>query len=178
MVMKKIIYLFLAVLLFSCSEKPKGFDSKIFTEKEVSDFIRVNPDWTESTEKESATTEKFKHKLINLSNEPNFLTDIPLQLKTITDTTVSGQTVKLAVFKSYKDSSRPKESLLNQLELEIQAIMSADQVSNLVIDKKYTLKGMVYKQGKRGDVNFYHDGEIPVYKLGKYTFWNIQARPI
>jgi hypothetical protein len=56
--------------------------------------------------------------------------------------------------------------------------MSVDQVANLTLQKKYTLKGMVYKQGKRGDVKFIHSGEEPIYSLGKYTFWNIAAKAI
>lgn len=166
----------MAVLLISCTEKPKGFDSKIFTEKEVSDFIRLNPQWDDPA-KEAEITEKFKHKMINLSNDPNFLTDFPLQLKAILDTTVSGQDIKLAIFKDFKDETRPKESLLNQLELEIRGMMSVDQVSGLNIDQKYTLQGIVYKQGKRGDVKFINQ-ESPIYALGRYTFWNMKVKPL
>lgn len=176
--MKYIIYLLVAVTLLSCGGDPKGSDSKIFTEKQVSDFIRFNPQWTTNATTEAETTEKFKHKMINLSNEPEFLSDFPLQLTAILDTTVREQAVKLAVFKSFKDSARPKESLLNDLELEVRGIMSIDQVANLNVDKKYTLKGMLYKQGKRADVDFYNSGETPTYKLGKYTFWNIAAKPL
>jgi hypothetical protein len=170
------MYLFIAIAFVACTENPKGFESKIFTEKEVSDFIRVNPNWTKNENMEAETTEKFKHKMINLSNEPKFLEDFPLQLTAILDSTVSDQAVKVAVFKGFKDAARPKESLLNNLELEIRGIMSIDQVTNLVLQKKYTLKGMVYKQGKRGDVKFTHTGEEPIYSLGKYTFWNIAVK--
>ncbi|TKC10882.1 hypothetical protein FA048_11990 [Pedobacter polaris] len=176
--MRKLIYLLMAIVLFACSEKPKGFDSKIFLEKEVSNFVENNPGWTKNVNTEAEITEKFKHKMINLSNEGTFLTDFPFQLVSISDTTVSDQAVKVAIFKSFKDQARPKESLLNQLELEIRGIMSADQVTNLAIDKKYTLKGMLYKQGKRADVKFFHGAEIPIYTLGKYTFWNIETKAL
>jgi len=176
--MRKLMYVLMAVALFACSESPKGYDSKIFLEKEVSEFIKLNPEWTKNVNTEADATEKFKHKMINLSNEPNFLTDFPLQLTAITDTTVSEQAVKMGVFKSFKDEARPKESLLNNLELEIRAIMPADQAAGLTIDKKYTLKGMLYKQGKRADVKFFHGAETPIYTLGKYTFWNISPKEI
>lgn len=177
--MRKLAYaLLMATLFCACSENPKGFDSKIFTEKEVSDFIRLNPDWNKNAETEAETTEKFKHKMINLSNEVNFLTDFPLQLTAVIDTIVSDQAIKVGVFKSFKDPNRAKESLLNDLELEIRGIMSVDQASKLTVDKKYTLKGMIYKQGKRGDVNFTHTGDNQVYQLGKYTFWNLVTKEI
>lgn len=172
------MYFVMAVVLIACSEKPKGFDSKIFLEKEVSDFIKLNPDWTKNVNTEADATEKFKHKMINLSNEANFLADFPLQLTAIIDTTVSDQPVKMGVFKGFKDATRPKESLLNNIELEVRGIMSADQAAGLAIDKKYTLKGMLFKQGKRADVKFFHGAETPIYTLGKYTFWNISASEI
>ncbi|MBB2145463.1 hypothetical protein GM921_08215 [Pedobacter sp. LMG 31464] len=175
--MRKLMYFVMAVVLLACSEKPKGFDSKIFTEKEVSDFIALNPDWTKDAT-EADITEKFKHKMINLSNEPNFLTEFPLQLTTISDTVVSDQPVKIGVFKNFKDTARPKESLLNDLELEIRGIMPADQAASLTVDKKYILKGMLFKQGKRADVKFSHEVEKPIYTLGKYTFWNISPKEI
>jgi len=37
---------------------------------------------------------------------------------------------------------------------------------------------MIYKQGKRADVKFFHGGETPIYTLGKYTFWNIEAKAL
>ena len=168
----------MAVTLFACTESPKGVDSKIFTEKQVSDFIAQNPNWTKNVNTEAETTEKFQHKMINISNEADFLTNFPLQLKAISDTLVSEQPVKLAIFKSFKDATRPKEALLNDLELEIRAIMTAEQVTSLTIDKKYTIRGMLYKQGKRADVKFFHGAETPVYTLGKYTFWNIAVKGI
>lgn len=176
--MKKLMYFVMAVVLFACSEKPKGADSKIFLEKEINSFIESNPQWTKNVNSETEITTKFKHKLINLSNEPNFLADFPLQLTKISDTIVSEQPVKIVTFKSFKDASRPKETLLNDLELEINGIFSTDQVKSLELNKKYTLKGMLYKQGKRADVKFSHAGETPVYTLGKYTFWNLEAKPL
>lgn len=172
------MFFLMAITLFACSETPKGSDSKIFTEKEVSNFIKLNPDWTKNVNTEADATEKFQHKMINLSNEADFLTDFPLQLTSISDSTVSNQPVKVAVFKSFEDAARPKESLLNSIALEIRGIMAADQAANLTVDKKYTLKGMLYKQGKRADVKFFHGGETPIYTIGKYTFWNIVAKAI
>lgn len=174
--MKKVIYFVMAIVLFACSEKPKDFDSKIFLEKEVNSFIESNPQWTKNVNSETEITTKFKHKLINLSNEPNFLADFPLQLTKISDTIVSEQVVKIATFKSFEDAARPKETLLNGLKLEILGIFSTDQAKSLEVNKKYTLKGMLYKQGKRADVKFDHAGETPIYTLGKYTFWNLEAK--
>lgn len=174
--MKRVLIFFIALSVLSCSEKPKGADSKIFTEKEVSDFIRLNPQWLKNPENEAEITEKFKHKMINLSNEPKFLSDFPLQLTSVKDTVVSGQTVKLAVFNAFKDPKRPENSLLNQLELEIRAMMSAEQSGTLQVNQKYLLNGMVYKQGKRGDVRLVQHNETPVYELGRYTFWNMTVK--
>lgn len=175
--MKKLLFFLIAIALASCSQNPKGFESKIFTEKEVSDFIRVNPDWIKNGTPDAQITEKFKHMLINLSNEPKFLADFPLQLTAITDSIVNTQSVKIAVFKSFKDDKRAQESLLNQLELEIKGIMSADQAAKLEVSKKYTITGMVYKQGKRGDVRITPAGDSTMYVLGKYLFWNLATKP-
>lgn len=176
--MKKWLFFLSIVVCLSCSQVPKGYDSKIFTEKEVSDFIRVNPDWTKNAENEAETTEKFKHKMINLSNEKDFLTGFPLQLTALADTLVNEQAVKVGVFEAYTDEKRAKESLLNDLKLEIRAILSADQAANFHVGKKYTLQGLLYKQGKRADVTLTHKEDVTLYELGRYTFWNISAKEI
>jgi hypothetical protein len=176
--MRKLMYFVMAITLFACSETPKGVESKIFTEKAVSDFIQQNPDWSKNVNTEADVTEKFKHQMINLSNDANFLTDFPLQLVSVADTIVSDQPVKIATFKSFKDTTRSKESLLNDLDLQIGAIMTPEQVASLTIDKKYFIKGMLYKQGKRADVKYFHGAATPIYTLGKYTFYNIEAKEI
>ena len=165
--MKKLIYFFLAITLWSCGKKTKGVDSKIYTEKQVSDFIRVNPDWTVA---DTATTERFKHRMINMSNEPGFLKDFPMQFMGFIDSPMNGTTVKFAVFKSYLDAKREPTSLLNDLILEVAGFVSEDQQSKLKVNAHYYISGGVYKQGKRKDVDMKVEDGANVYLLGKYTF--------
>jgi len=173
--MKKLVILFLAVLLVSCTDKPKGFDSKIFIEKEVSDFIGLNPKWTKA---DGITTERFKHKMINLSNEPNFLNDMPFKLLAIKDTTINTLPFKLAEFVTFKDNSRDPKSLLNDLVLEISGVVSDEQVVNLKIDQKYFLTGSLYRQGKRASVDLVEADGAKTYRLGRYTFSLTGIKPL
>ena len=180
--MKKLFLLFVAATFVACSSEEKKVDqpinSTVFVEQKLSEFIVENPGWTKDLAVEAETTDKFKRQVIKWSNETDFLKDMPLQVKSISDTTISDQSVKMVVFKTFTDAARAKESLLNDLQLEITGIFSADQVKDLEIDKKYTLKGMLYKQGKRGDVSFNPKAESHFYSLGKYTFWNVEAKPL
>ncbi|SFG90853.1 hypothetical protein SAMN04489864_103154 [Pedobacter insulae] len=158
-------------LLVSCGpKKEEKVKPQIFLEQKLSDFITSNPDWTKDEATEKETTEKFKHKLINLSNEAEFLKDMPLQVKEIKDTSINEIRTKIATFKAFGDTSRNAASLLNYMQLQITGIVSEAQANELVVDKKYTITGSLHKQGKRSDVKFIHVSDFRGYDLGKYTF--------
>ncbi len=180
--MKKLALTLLSVtVLAACSNKKatqKTSSSTIFIEQKVSEFVADNPDWAKDQATQDATTDKFKHWAINLSNDPAFLKDMPLQLKKLTDTVVSGQTFKLATFRAYNDQARPKESLLNYIQLQINGIMPDDIVKTVALDKNYVLSGNLYKQGKRADVKFVNVADFKGYDVGKYTFSITAVKPL
>lgn len=177
--MKNLLFLFVVVALASCSPKEaEKVQPKIFIEQQLSEFIESNPDWTKDEATEKETTEKFKHKLINLSNEPDFLKDMPLQLKEVKDTSINEIRTKIATFKAYGDTSRADNSLLNYMQLQVTGIVSSNQVNELKVDQKYMLTGTLHKQGKRADVKFIHVSDFKGYDLGKYTFVITSFKPL
>lgn len=179
--MKKLALVFAIALLAACSNKKaeeKTNNSNIFIEQKVSEFIADNPDWTKDQTTQDATTDKFKHWAINLSNEADFLKDMPLKLKSLTDTLVSGQTFKLAKFVGYNDNTRPKESLLNYIQVQINGIMPDDLLKTVALEKNYTITGNLYKQGKRADVKFVNVADFKGYDIGKYTFSITAVKPL
>ena len=167
---KRLFFLLLIVVLASCSnEKPKDPNTAVFIEENLKNFIAGNADWTvEPTQAE--ITEKFKHQVINWSNAQDFLKNMPLRLKAINDTLISGQSYKIAVFESFDKSERPKESLLNDINLQLSGIIADHQAKTLKIGKNYTISGTLYKQGKRADIKFIHAENSNTYDLGKYIF--------
>ncbi|MES2448352.1 MAG: hypothetical protein V4546_14290 [Bacteroidota bacterium] len=180
MLKKKLFLLFIVAAFAACSADKKGgqsLNSTVFIEQKLNGYLAENADWVVE-ESESEATDKFKRQAIKWSNEPDFLKDMPLQLIAIKDTVVSEQAVKLIVFKSFKDASRPENYLLNDIGLQINGIFSADQIKDLGVDKKYTLKGMLFKQGKRADVNVSVSAEKPFYNIGTYTFWNLETKAL
>lgn len=175
MEMKKLLALFLVVLLFSCSTKPKDPQMAVFVEEKLAAFIDNNPDWENN---EAEVTDKFKHRVINWSNEADFLKNMPLQLKAIVDTVESGQVVKMAHFDSFVDKNRNQESLLNHLQLHIKGIVSDAQIKQLQIGAKYILNGSLQRQGKRADVKFVKLAAGHTYDLGSYTFLIAGFKPV
>lgn len=176
--MKKLMFICLVALAACSNKKPAAIQSNVFVENQLNEFIAANPDWTKDEATEAEVTEKFKHKLINLSNEPDFLNEMPLQLKSVRDTVIKEQSLKMASFKAYGDTSRNENSLLNLIQLEIFGIVSDDQLQKLSIGHNYTLTGTLYKQGKRADVKFIHVGDFKGYDLGKYTFLITGFKPL
>jgi len=177
--MRPLIMLFAVAIFASCSSKKvQEVQTSIFLEQKLSEFIADNPDWIKDEVTEKETTEKFKHKLINFSNEPDFLKDMPLQLKDVKDTSINEIRTKIATFKAYGDTSRNKNSLLNYIQLQITGIVSEGQVSQLTVNKNYTLTGTLHTQGKRGDVKFIHVADFKGYDLGKYTFLITGFKPL
>lgn len=178
--MKKVLLLLVIVVFAACSGEKKvqeAVKSNVFIEQKLAEYLAGNADWVVK-DTESETTDKFKRQAIKWSNELDFLKEMPLQLKEIKDTVVSEQAVKLVTFKSFKDSSRPENSLLNDIGLEINGIFSNEQIKGLAVDGKYTLNGMLFKQGKRADVKVDVSNEKPFYMLGRYSFWNIEAKAL
>jgi hypothetical protein len=161
----------------SCSEKSKGADSKIFTEKAVSDFIRIHSDWDESKGTEAATDEKFKHMMINLSNEKDFLKELPFQLKELRDTTINNETYKVGVFQLFEEEQHESTSLLNDLQLQVLGLMH-DEKSSLTVGTRYTVTGTVFRQGKRAGVFREVQANRKIYHLGKYTFFITAAKEV
>ncbi len=169
--MKKVLFIAAIAILASCANKEAqvGKDS-IFIEQNVSEFIENNPDWAKNETIERETTEKFKHKMINLSNDSSFLKGMPLQLKEVKDTSINEIRTKIATFKAFSDKKRAEGSLLNYLQLHITGVVNSTQVQELVVGKQYTLEGTLHTQGKRKDVQFIHVADFKGYDLGKYTF--------
>lgn len=177
--MKKNVLFLLAIVLLSCNnDKPVATKSGVFIEQKVNEFITANPDWTKDEATETETTDKFKHQAIKWSNEPNFLKDMPLQLKRIADTTESGQAVKMAHFTTYNDKIRPTGSLLNYMNLHIKGIVSDEQAKQLELEKKYILTGNLQRQGKRADVKFIKVSDFRGYDIGSYTFLITGFKPL
>jgi len=176
--MKRLLY-FLPIMIAACSEKkPEQIQPAIFIDQKLTEFVASNPDWAKDEITEKETTEKFRHKLINLSNEADFLKGMPLQLKEIKDTVFNEYRTKIAKFKAYGDTSRTENSLLNYVQLQINGIVSPDQIKNLVLNKNYTLAGTLYKQGKRADIKYIHVADFKGYDLGKYTFLITGFKPL
>lgn len=170
--MKKILVILAIVIFASCSNKKsmEEKDSSIFIEQNVKEFIDNNPDWAKNETIETETTEKFKHKVINLSNDSSFLKGMPLQLKAISDTSINEIRTKIATFKAYNDKSRTEGSLLNFIQLQITGIVNTSQIKDLTVGKNYILAGTLHTQGKRKDVKFIHVNDFKGYDLGKYIF--------
>lgn len=175
--MKKLAVLAISILLLSCNDKPKGSESKIFTEKAVSDFIRIHPEWDEGGKVNEETTEKFKHMMVNLSNEADFLKDLPFELKELKDTTISNQSYKLGLFTSFKDEKRDPNALLNDLDYRVNGLMHADQVS-VEVGNRYLISGTVFKQAKRATITHVMMGDRKMYILGNFTFFVNSAKAI
>ena len=160
--------LFFASACVACTNsKPKNPQTVVFVEEKLVAFIAQHPEWEEN---EAAITDKFKHKVINWSNEANFLTNMPLQLQSIVDTTAGAQVVKMAHFTTFLDKNRAPESLLNHMQLHIKGIISNAQATQLQIGKPYILNGTLHKQGKRADVKLVKLANGNTYVLGSYTF--------
>lgn len=171
--MKKIYLLFVVAAFAACTSSPSKQEvpaSTVFVEQKVNEFIAANPDWTKDETTQEATTEKFKHAVINWSNEPNFLQDMPFQLKALRDTLLNETNFKIATFVGYNDNMRASGSTLNYIQLQIDGIVPPDLEKDLTLTNKYTITGNMYKQGKRGDVKFISVADFKGYDLGKYLF--------
>lgn len=179
--MKKIFsILAVSTLLFACTSEPKEekAGSNIFIEQKVQEFIKSNPDWDKDETTKNETTDKFQRQVIKWSNETTFLNQMPLQLQDLRDTTVSGADLKIGTFTAYNDTTRPMNSILNYIQVKIDALMPADLAKTLEPKKRYHIHASLYKQGKRADVKYISVAEFKGYDLGKYLFSLAEAKPI
>ena len=180
--MKKLVLGFVAIVSFlgctSTADEDENTTSTIFVEQKVSEFVKANPDWSKDETIQEATTDKFKHAVINWSNEPNFLQDMPFQLKALRDTLLNETNFKIATFVGYNDNMRASGSILNYIQLQIDGIVPPDLEKKLVLNNKYTITGNMYKQGKRGDVKYISVVDFKGYDLGKYLFSVTAVKPL
>jgi len=178
--MKKIILFFIAAVAISCTSKPKeeAVTSNIFIEQKVNEFVAKYPEWTAGGNTNEEITDKFQHEVKRWSNEQDFLKGMPLQLKEVRDTTVSGQDFKLGIFSGYNDNTRPSGSVLNYIQVGIDGILPPDIAQQVKIEGKYTLDAMLYAQGSRKDVKVINVSDFKGYDLGKYTFSIVKANEI
>lgn len=159
-------------------KKEKSAKSTIFIQQKLEEFIEANPDWSKDDATQKATTEKFKHAVINWSNETNFLNDMPLQLKGMRDTMLNQTPFKIATFSGYNDSTRPMNSILNYIQLQIDGIVPPDLEKKLQLQKNYKITASMYKQGKRADVKYISVADFKGYDLGKYLFSLTSVKPV
>ncbi len=180
-IMKKIVLGLIAIVsFFGCTSTPDEDEktaSTIFVEKKLNEFVKANPDWSKDETIQAATTDKFKHAVINWSNEPSFLKDMPFQLKGLRDTILNETNFKIATFVGYNDNTRATGSILNYIQLQIDGIVPPDLEKSLILDNKYTITGNMYKQGKRGDVKYISVVDFKGYDLGKYLFSVTAVKP-
>jgi len=180
--MKRFFLFFVAAAAVSCSNNPTKEEapaaSNIFIAQKVSEFVAQHPEWTSGDNTNEEITDKFQHEVKRWSNEPDFLKDMPLQLKSMRDTTVSGQDFKLGTFSGYNDNTRPSGSVLNYIQVNIDGILPPDIAQQVKIDGKYTLEAMLYKQGSRKDVKLINVADFRGYDLGRYVFSIVKANPI
>ncbi len=180
--MKRFFLFFVAAAAVSCTsnqtKEGSATASNVFIEQKVSDFVAQHPEWTSGDNTNEEITDKFQHEVKRWSNEEGFLKDMPLQLKGLRDTTVSGQDFKLGTFIGYNDNTRPQGSLLNYIQIKVDGILPPDIAQQVKIDSKYTLDAMLYRQGSRKDVKVINVADFKGYDLGAYVFSIVKANPI
>jgi hypothetical protein len=179
----KRIFLLLAVasIIAACtnSQPDKApVTSNIFIESKVAEFVAQHPEWTSGDNTNEEITDKFQHEVKRWSNEQDFLKEMPLQLRELRDTTLNGTAFKIGTFTGFNDNMRPSGSLLNYIQVRIDGVLSSEQLSQVKIDGKYYLEGILYKQGSRRDVKLISVADFKGYDLGKYLFSLTKITPI
>lgn len=178
---KTALLLSVAMMALACSNnqsKETGYHSNVFVEQKVQEFVKNNPDWLKGETANAEITDKFQHEVKRWSNEEDFIKDMPLQLQGLRDTTLSGQPFKIGTFIGFSDTTRPTESLLNHTQLRIDGILPPELETKVKKDGKYTLTGMLYKQGSRKDVKVIKVADFEGYDLGKYLFSITAVKPL
>ena len=180
-----ILVIALFVVLLGCNNEQKSdakitYQSKIFIEQSLIDYVNKNPELnSEDSVIYAEALDKFQREIKGLSNHIDFLVDFPLQATNIRDTVMGTKSFKIATFETYTDLLRDKESLLNRMKLRINGIFQFDDEANgLVLGGKYYLKALIYKQGKRADVNYYKKPDGSIYVLGVYPMQVKKLKPV
>ncbi|MFA6278315.1 MAG: hypothetical protein WC622_16320 [Pedobacter sp.] len=180
-----ILFIALLVVLLGCTNEQKTetkitYQSKIFIEQSLIDYVNKNPELnSEDSVIYAEALDKFQREIKGLSNNIDFLADFPLQATNIRDTVMGTQSFKIATFETYTDLLRDKGSLLNRMELRINGIFQFDhEAKGLVLGGKYYLKALIYKQGKRADVNYYKKSDGSIYVLGVYPMQVKELKPV
>lgn len=178
--MKNISLILAAFAMISCNQKveKETVVSKIFLEQKVNEFVAEHPQWTSGEVVNEEVTDKFQHEVKRLSNEPEFLNNMPLQMKELRDTILSGTKFKIGTFIGYNDNTRPSGSVLNYIQLRVDGILSPEMQKQVSLDGKYTIEGVLYKQGSRKDVKIIHVADFNGYDLGKYLFSITKVSPV
>jgi hypothetical protein len=184
--LKSTLLMVLLIALFvACAGEKKAetkitYRSKIFTEQFLIDYLNENRDLNSDDSLTFANAlDKFQRDIKGVSNNPDFLVDFPLQATNIRDTIMGTQSFKMATFETYTDPLRDKNGLLNKIQLRVNGIFQFPyQAYGLSLGGKYYLKAMIYKQGKRKDVNFYRKDGGSVYNLGVYPMAVKELKPI
>lgn len=177
-------FLTVVIILFGCSGKSSSdkitYQSKIFIEQSLIDYLNRNPDLSSSdSAKQTDAVDKFKRKVKVLSNEADFLKNFPVQAVDVRDTLMGDRNFIIATFIGYHDEFRDKNSLLNNMQIRINGIFQfPSQARGLVVGGRYYLKSMLYKQGKRADINYYKNENGAIYNLGVYPMAIKKLYPI
>ncbi|RZL44826.1 MAG: hypothetical protein EOP00_18940 [Pedobacter sp.] len=181
-----ILFIALFTILLGCKgkQKPKieqiKYQSKIFLENRLIEYLNKSEGLqSPDSLKFVKALDSFQRHVKGLSNNVDFLTEFPLQATNIRDTLIGEKLFKMATFETYTDPLRPKESLLNRMKLKVNGIFQfIDESQGLVLGGKYYLISMLYKQGKRADVNYYKKAGGNIYVLGVYPMQVKELRRI
>ncbi|MFD0940739.1 hypothetical protein [Pedobacter boryungensis] len=180
-----LLFIGLLAILSGCTNEQKSeikitYQSKVFTEQSLIDYVNRNPELnSEDSVIYAEALDKFQREIKGLSNHIDFLANFPLQATNLRDTIMGTKSFKMATFEAYTDLLRDKGSLLNQMKLRINGIFQFDHEANgLVLGGKYYLKALIYKQGKRADINYYKKAVGSTYVLGVYPMQVKELKPI
>lgn len=179
--MKRFFLFFVAAAAVSCTNsetKEAPTASNIFIEQKVSEFVAQHPEWVSGDNTNEEITDKFQHEVKRWSNDQEFLKHMPLQLKELRDTTLSGTDFKIGTFIGYNDNTRPNGSVLNYIQVRVDGILSPEQEKQVKKEGKYNLEGVLYKQGSRRDVKLISVADFKGYDLGRYMFSIVKVNPI
>ncbi len=177
--MKKFSLFVVAILAVACTQEPKkAVVSNVYIAQKVGNFVAQHPEWTSGESVNEEITDKFQHEIKRLSNEPEFLKEMPLQLSALRDTLLNETPFRVGTFIAYNDNTRPSGSILNYIQITVDGILPPDIQKQVKVDGKYHIEGMLYKQGTRKDVKLISVADFKGYDLGKYLFSVTKVTPM